>query len=68
MKWRISFKLMDKKVRFTSEVLLYSGLTIEKCGCLAHISFAERQLEDKSGSIPLNDEPGSKVIDASDAP
>jgi hypothetical protein len=40
---RLSFNLVEKKARFRREVPLYSGVIIEKSGCLPQISFAEWQ-------------------------
>jgi hypothetical protein len=37
--WRstiLSFKFMDKQSRFTRDVLFYSVLIIEECGCRAN--------------------------------
>jgi hypothetical protein len=37
----LSFKSMDKQLRITREVVLYSGLIIGKCVCLARFSYSE---------------------------
>jgi hypothetical protein len=37
----LSFKAIEKTARFRREVLLYSGLIIEKCVCLARFSYIE---------------------------
>jgi hypothetical protein len=57
---------LHKKARFRCEVLLYSSLILEECGCLARISFVGDKPANKSASLPRNFEAGSNVIDASE--
>jgi hypothetical protein len=38
---RLGLKVIDKTVRFRREVLVYSGVILEWCGCLARINFTE---------------------------
>jgi hypothetical protein len=42
---------MDKKSRFTRDVLFYSGLIIEECDCVVQMSVAERQSSQQSRRI-----------------
>jgi hypothetical protein len=63
---RACFKGIDKKARFRRDGLLYSGVIIEKCVCLARFSYSELQSANKSASLPRNFEAGSNVIDASE--
>jgi hypothetical protein len=53
---------MDKKWRFTREVVLYSGSMIEKCRYVA----SSGSPANKSAAFPRNFEAGSNVIDVSE--
>jgi hypothetical protein len=68
------FQRHRQKGRFGRDALLYSGLIIEKCVCLARFRYSESHSSQQirltsatnPASLPRNFEAGSNVIDTSE--